>query len=102
MKLKPCRITNCPGCERVYNKYYCQNTGVECQLISNCILKQLLLKPKTRMDYVKNKLAGCYGYSPEQKKIRNEELDWIMKEFCNKLNIEVQENGDWKLVKEFV
>lgn len=94
-KLKKCRITNCPS----YTDSKCSNEQINCEHI-DCKLKQMVLKPKQRMEYIKNKLSSCLGYSEKEKRIRYEELSWILKEYCNMLNIEVEEDGNWCLVKE--
>lgn len=94
-KLKPCRITNCPS----YVLGGCHAPSQRCEEIM-CPLKKMLQKPKDRITYIKNKLSSCYGYNEDEKKIRYEELNWVLKEFCDILNIEVLEDGSWELVKE--
>lgn len=94
-KLKPCRITNCPS----YVLGGCHAPSQKCEDII-CPIKKMLQKPKDRIDGVKKKLSCCYGYSEQEKKIRYEELEWVINEFCEMLDIEVIEDGSWKLVKK--
>lgn len=83
--MKKCIIKNCPALKTCD----CVNTF--------CIYKKILAKPRDRMLYIKNKLSSCLGYSEEQKKIRYEELDWVIKEFINLVEIEVSD-GNYELV----
>ena len=95
MKLKPCRITNCPN----YGCPTCKQSHDNCE-DTECLMKKMFLKPRQRMEYIHNKLSTCVGYSKTDKLLRCEELSWIIKEYCTMLDIEVEENGTWKLVKE--
>ena len=89
--LKPITIKNCSGCMYINGKHYCGSSLIECHEIKDCLLKRMIEKPKDRKDYVKKKLSSCLGYSEEEKKIRYEELSWVMKEYTNMLEVEVWE-----------
>lgn len=96
MGLKPCNIKNCP-CFKGTCSYY----NIECYKVDDCIIKKLCNIAFNRHKYVQNKLCGCFGYSNEQKKIRYEELQYIMREVGTILDIEV-EDGNSCMVEGFV
>jgi hypothetical protein len=87
--LKPLIIKNCSGCTFINGKYYCGSSTLECYEIRDCLLKRILEKPKNRKDYVKQKLSNCFGYNEEEKKIRYEELSWLMREYENMLEVQL-------------
>ena len=82
--MKPCNVTCCPS----YNEGVCKDYMLNCEQVSNCVIKRLLLIPYNRMKYVQHKLSGCLGYNEEQKKIRYEELSYCIDEMLRELEVE--------------
>lgn len=82
--LRPCNIENCPACTF---GCFCERRQVRCAEVKSCLIKEVIEKPYNRMRYVNNKLSSCMGYSEEEKRIRYEELDWVLNEIIKLLGV---------------
>ena len=94
-KMKPCIIKNCPmlngnnecGDPNLLEPLFCVDR-------KECGIKRLLLIPYNRLLGVQKKLSICYGYSEEEKRIRYEELQYVLDEMLRELEVK---NGSDKL-----
>lgn len=93
--IKNCLIKNCPA----FKNYECTQNGGYCHQYE-CVLKQCLKKSFDRCYYINRKLSNCLGYSEQEKRIRYEEHRWLVKEFMELLNIEVESNENQDMVEE--
>ena len=84
---------NCPCCPSNMDGF-CDKYLKYCDRLDECSVKRLLLIPYNRIKGVQNKLSCCMGYSEEEKRIRYEELQYVLDEMLKELEVE---NGSGEL-----
>ena len=94
-KMKPCIVKNCP---MINGNNECGDPNlmepISCCNRFECGIKRLLLIPYNRLRGVQKKLSCCYGYSEDEKRLRYEELNYVIDEMLRELEVE---NGSGEL-----